>query len=458
MELPEATPLLEPGIVPDLGPASTGAAAGPAADALHTPCPSFPGPGFAVIGAGFADDLGGLHTSRKVPVPMLGIVLEKLAPSTRDWAHRAPQADLVLALDLGLQCLQAVRALCPGLAPLPSAGSAERGASAEDEMYELLGRARRIRDVSRRAHSGDLLCDTAAGPVLIEVKHYSTTVPSAEVDKFLRDLRDRDAAAGVFLSLTSPIVGQRESVAVVLEPRVATGTLVPVVFAAPARGGAGRLSPEIALAAVDMAAALAEVYPRGLRGLHGRDASLAYATAAEQLADGAHSVRGELVRLASSLAGEASLLGDRLASLGREARELARVQRAEAEEIREVAPDGAALLIADLRAKYPVCASDDNLARVLRAIEGTSLVAGILGEQNRWHLLKARAVHYHSGCGFSFLKGATLVRVPTARLTAETIADLLKAHPKKVGLADEAVSLVLDDATVEHAVLLADGA
>lgn len=124
---------------------------------------------------------------------------------TRAWLAGAGPADFALALSLGARCLRAIPELsrqpADALWP-PARSSAERGAAGESEIYELLRRAHgsRVRDVSRRAHSGDLICDSRAGPVLVEVKHYTNTVPSAEVDKFLRDLRERDAAAGVILS------------------------------------------------------------------------------------------------------------------------------------------------------------------------------------------------------------------------------------------------------------------
>jgi hypothetical protein len=374
-----------------------------------------------------------------------------LDDETRAWLPSCGPAEFALALSLGARCLRAIPELGAHAAP---AASAARGAAGESEIYELLHRAHgsRLRDVSRRAHSGDLVCYSRAGPVLIEVKHYSNTVPGAEVDKFLRDLQTRDAAAGVILSLTSPLIGQRAPLSVALEARVETGTLVPVVYAAAGRDG-GRLHPDIALAAVEIAICLAEVYPRGVRGLHGRDTSLAYAAAAGQLADGAASVRTELAQLAASVAGSISGLGERAALLGRSARDLARGIRAEAEEVRETAGDaGCEALAVDLRSRYSVRAAHETLVRAILNIEASAgVLAGAVGEENRWRLLKDRATHVHSGCGFAFLKGATEVRIPAARLPAETVAQLLKTHAKKVKLANAEVSLELDDSTLEDA-------
>jgi len=368
------------------------------------------------------------------------------------WLAAAGPADFALALSLGSRCIRAIPELSR---PSDARSSAERGAQGESEIYELLRRAHgsRLRDVSRRAHSGDLICDSRAGPILVEVKHYTNTVPSAEVDKFLRDLRERDAAAGVIISLTSPLVGQRAGLSVALEARVSTGTLVPVVYAAASRDGA-RLHPDIALAAVEIAICLAEVYPRGIRGLHGRDTALAYAVAADQLADGAASVRTELAQLAASVASNVSGLGERVVLLGRETRDLARGLRSEAEEVYESGGDNTSTSLAvDLCARYNVRASHSSLIRIILTIEASAgVVAGVLGEENRWRLLKDRAIHVHSGCGFAFLKSATEVRFPAARIPAEMITALIKTHTKKIKLVYGEVSLELDDETLDDAV------
>ena len=370
--------------------------------------------------------------------------LKLAAPATREWVSSASEADVALALDLGARCIAAL-----GLTP-PAVNSAAKGAHGEDEVFSLLSNQRRVRDVSRTAHCGDLVCESRAGPVYVEVKHYANTVPSSEVDKFLRDLRERDAAAGVFISLTSPIVGQRSSIAIVLEPRVSTGTLVPVVYAAPTRSsGDTKLHPSIALAAVDMAVCLAEVYPRGLRGLHGRDTIAAYAVAADQLAEGAASVRSELSRMAGSISSDVSSLGERLVLLGREARELARGQRAELEDVRESEGATSDALATEFQSRYSIRASPANLIATIQGIENSAgVLAGILGEGSQWRLLKARAIHTHTGCGFAFLKSATEVRAPHSRLPAERIAAIIKKFPKKVRIADGEFALELDDDTL----------
>lgn len=378
-----------------------------------------------------------------------------VAPEATAWLATVTDADRTrltsLALDLGARFLSQIPML-PCYAAVTAqhasapASSAEKGAVGEELVYNMLSRSRRVRDVSRRAHSGDMVIDSAAGPVYIEVKNYATTVPSAEVEKFLRDLLHRDAAAGVMLSLTSPIVGQRESIRVALEPRVSAGTLVPVVYASVARGGsdATRLSPDVALAVVDMAVCLAETYPKGIRGLQGRSTALSYAIAAEQLAEGAASIRTELARVALDTSGAIAGLSERLIQLGREARELAKGQRSEIEDVRETTSDAIGTFVAELREKYNIIPSNAVMISVVRAIE--SSFGGSISA-NKWRLLKTKANHESSGCSIAFLKGATWIKVPVQSFPMGRFAELVKKYSAKISLSDGEVSIEIDDVT-----------
>jgi hypothetical protein len=371
-------------------------------------------------------------------------VLQHARPETAGWVAGADAATVALALDLGARfVLVAGERL--GAAPV---GSAEKGARGEAEVYELVRRGHGpVRDVSHRAHGADFVCDTRAGPVLVEVKHYASSVPSSEVEKFLRDLREKDAAAGVFLSLTSPIVGRKMALEVVLEPRVATGTLVPVVYAAAVRDG--RLAPEVVLAAVSVATYLAEVYPRGTAGLRGRDTMLAYAVAADQIAEGVASCRGDLEVLAQSLGADCAALAARLQALGRESRVLARAQRSEVEDFRDVDAGAPGEFLAALRLRYPVAAADRELGRVVDALsrrdDRPRVAKTAAGE---WRQLKTQMTHVPTGVVFSFTQSATVVAVPLAAVPAADVAGVIGRHPKKVRLSAGEFGVQLDEGTL----------
>jgi hypothetical protein len=385
------------------------------------------------------------------------------APAVREWlrASEPGHTNLILALDTVARHLRAagprdrtspaeLGASSAELGASPAelgASSAELGIRGEDEVHRVLAAARPTRSVARRPHSGDLVCSTAAGPILIEVKNREAPIPAAETRRFLRDLRENDAAAGVFLSLASPIAEQRETVAVVLEPRVAAGCLVPVVFAAAPRGSDRPLAPDIMVAAVDMAAHLAAAYPRGMAASLSRDSAHTYAHAAEQLAEGLCSVRRDLARLADTTTTCMAELGERLAGLTREARHAARGCRAAIEEAFEAPPEFAADFLASLRARYDIQTSDANLMQVYAALTQAS-------DAKTWALAKTRVTHTASGCAFEFPKGVSRVRVPLAAIQSDVLAATIQAHPKKAGLAGGFFTLELDDTTIEDVLRL----
>ena len=62
-------------------------------------------------------------------------------------------------------------------------------------------------DVSSTGKYADILATTADSkiPVLIELKDYSSTVPSAEIEKFWRDIERRGTKYGIFISMRSGI-------------------------------------------------------------------------------------------------------------------------------------------------------------------------------------------------------------------------------------------------------------
>lgn len=62
-------------------------------------------------------------------------------------------------------------------------------------------------DVSRIGKYADILATTgdAQTPILIELKDYTNTVPSAEIDKFWRDMERRGTRYGIFISMRSEI-------------------------------------------------------------------------------------------------------------------------------------------------------------------------------------------------------------------------------------------------------------
>jgi len=91
---------------------------------------------------------------------------------------------------------------------LKNIASRERGVVGEDIIENILRSAfEQVDRVSLTAHSADLRVNN---DILVEVKNYTGTVPSAEVDKFIRDLRSHAVSGGVMISMKSNIAKHKK--------------------------------------------------------------------------------------------------------------------------------------------------------------------------------------------------------------------------------------------------------
>lgn len=322
--------------------------------------------------------------------------------------------------------------------------SALKGARGEARVYEILARRFAVRDVSHRARSSDMIVQAPSCKVLVDAKDYAAAVPDKEVQKFRRDLGARAADAGVLVSLSSAIVGVRGTLVAALEALPLEGRVVPVVYVASDH-------EDVLAAAVDLAVHLAKF--RTLDGLHPRDALEAYVAGLEEVGDLIENARADLGRLASETSSGFGGVLERVGHALRDHRRIVRAQRAAIEEP-ELVVDSRDMYDT-LLARYPSLAGVETLAREVLAALGDDRL-GDLRAEARWHLLKAKAVHIASGAFFGFFKSRTDFGRPLARIAPGRVAAIVARHPKKVRIADEALALELDDATLIDAVGLAE--
>lgn len=111
----------------------------------------------------------------------------------------------------------------------PVLASANIGLSGEQEVEEILQERYRILNTAKSGKCGDFVITVNGIRILIEVKKYSKTVPSLEVDKFYRDI-DSNASIGgaILISLTSNIVGISRSIE--HTHQYINGNKIPVMF------------------------------------------------------------------------------------------------------------------------------------------------------------------------------------------------------------------------------------
>lgn len=119
--------------------------------------------------------------------------------------------------------------------------SAMIGKNGEDYIIDVLKGAYpevTIENISSKARAGDILfkpnLQTVGhqAQIMFEVKKYSAKVPTAQYEKFLRDIRESNHDAGVFISLTSAITGVTDSIVIDTIITERDGTTVPVIIAA----------------------------------------------------------------------------------------------------------------------------------------------------------------------------------------------------------------------------------
>lgn len=106
--------------------------------------------------------------------------------------------------------------------------SAKIGQMGEEEVLNVLReRFSNIKHTNTIAHSGDMQINCDFGRIIVEVKSYSSYVPRPQLKKFLRDLADTGASAGIFISIRSAIAGIREQFVIAHEY---THKFVPVIY------------------------------------------------------------------------------------------------------------------------------------------------------------------------------------------------------------------------------------
>lgn len=349
------------------------------------------------------------------------------------------------------------------LIPPAEQTSALKGARGESRVYEILARRAgfKLRDVSHRARSADMVVEAPGCRVFVDAKDYAVAVPDKEVQKFRRDLGARGAEAGVLVSLSSGIVGVKGTLTAALEVLPLEGRVAPIVYVASGH-------EDVIAAGVDLAAHLARVHPGTLAAtaLHPRDALEAYVAGLEEVSDLFEDARAEAGRLAAATAGGFGGVLEKLGAALRDQRRLVRAQRAAVETIEEVSVNTAGgvnngvvgTAWAFFAERYAVPDEIAGIVREILAALGEGPCQSSLGDirpESRWRFLKAKAVHIATGAMFTFLKTRTDFGRPLARLSAERTGALLARHPKKVRVADEALTLELDDATAVDAIELA---
>lgn len=109
-----------------------------------------------------------------------------------------------------------------------SSSSATIGTLGEDYVENILKETFQIKNVTKKGHAGDLIASRSNIDLMVEIKNYTYPVPSAEVDKFYRDLRSNSSVqGGVFISLNTRITGVEETMQLT---QIYENRKIPIIF------------------------------------------------------------------------------------------------------------------------------------------------------------------------------------------------------------------------------------
>ena len=126
------------------------------------------------------------------------------------------------------------------------------GIQGEGEVQTILQERFKSMNTAKSGKCGDFIVTSTEGVrILVEVKKYSKTVPSIEVEKFYRDIdANGSIRGGVMISLTSHVVGVNK--ALDHSYQVVNGGRVPIVFLSLQNVASASVAKECVYAAIDI--------------------------------------------------------------------------------------------------------------------------------------------------------------------------------------------------------------
>ena len=150
-------------------------------------------------------------------------IINLMVPSLRDWAKDLSNEDIANILtNVG-------SAYTPKKEPEPVLSSANIGLLGENQVQQILQERYKIINTAKSGKCGDFIIELRGIRILIEVKKYSKTVPSLEVEKFYRDIDSNSSINGaILISLSSKIVGMDKCM--VYTHQYMNGENKPIIF------------------------------------------------------------------------------------------------------------------------------------------------------------------------------------------------------------------------------------
>jgi hypothetical protein len=180
-------------------------------------------------------------------------IIKIMPDCLRVWAEHLTTEDIARILTI-VGSASTVETKCD--LPETVLASANIGLVGEQEVQQILQERYRILNTAKSGKCGDFVITVNGTRILVEVKKYSKTVPSLEIEKFYRDIDSNSSIGGaIMISLTSKIVGFNRSME--YTHQYVNGNTVPVIFLSMREIGDPSVAKECICSAVDIL--LAEV-------------------------------------------------------------------------------------------------------------------------------------------------------------------------------------------------------
>lgn len=356
----------------------------------------------------------------------MSITVKNLPADVAAWAANATSDDATLALVLGSKLF--ISGAVDALRPQTSDKAAVRGQVGEQYVQEVLSRRYNVRNNAKTARAGDMQLYIDDVKILVEVKNYTRTVPTAEVEKFTRDLSSGLYYGGLFVSLNTDIVGGRNS----LFYEQCGDTYLPVVYIS-------SQSDDMILMAAQTVVNAVAAQRHSVRELYNRD----------------------------FLAGEIRVLTEQLDALSRTHSAYLDTIDGVNSSLRKSAT-GIAIAESNLRRTVTNIRTElfdqkiikcDQIAEHLRTKGVTvsdelgfilsDICAGDSTPEGTWRTYKTKVVHLVTGISINFTKTRLDVTFPSKMVDESHVVRFYARHPGKMTLDGGDLTITVDTETVK---------
>jgi hypothetical protein len=369
-------------------------------------------------------------------------------PELRHWLSAANQSDVEMALQFGWRNVgyaKDTRKTTPSTVvigqPVVAELPVQRGQVGEELVESILReRFSDITNMTKTPKSGDITLWIGGRKTIIEVKNYTSPVPTTGVDKFRRDLSTTGASAGIFISLQSPISSITTDFKIQLEP--VDGRTVPCAYIV--SSDRAQIITSISMC-IHFASSLIGIS----RELYSRDSLLGsirdLAVHVDELAGTRHNMQRELADASERAIKNSSCI------MSTEIKLRGDIEKLQGELCEAVVHGGDAASVCKSIGQYDKLHADmkthiDSVVKLIQEQPGPELVS-------TWKVTAKKCHNVQSGCAILFSAKRVQVSVPVSKLGIGAVSQLIMQLGSKyewggnvhlIDIAGETIKIIAD--------------